>query len=203
MSNENPIVHLHAAQTALPGVIILEPDVYSDPRGVFYESFHTEKYRTFGIPGPFVQDNFSVSIGRAIRGLHLQLKRPQGKLIRVLRGTIRDVAVDVRRGSPMFGRWLSIDLSADSYQQVYVPAGFAHGFSVLSDGAEVEYKCTTHYDAADEIGIAWNDPALNINWGVESPLLSERDAAHGTLLSVVDRLPQDLYEARCDEFLDF
>jgi dTDP-4-dehydrorhamnose 3,5-epimerase len=94
MSNENPIVHLHAAQTALPGVIILEPDVYSDPRGVFYESFHTEKYRTFGIPGPFVQDNFSVSIGRAIRGLHLQLKRPQGKLIRVLRGTIRDVAID-------------------------------------------------------------------------------------------------------------
>jgi len=203
MSNENPVVHLHAAQTDLPGVIILEPDVYSDSRGLFYESFHTEKYRTFGIPGPFVQDNFSVSIGRAIRGLHLQLKRPQGKLIRVLRGTIRDVAVDVRRGSPMFGRWLSIDLSADSYQQVYVPAGFAHGFSVLSDGAEVEYKCTTQYDAADEIGIAWNDPELNIDWGVKSPLLSERDAAHGTLLSIVNRLPQDLYEARGDEFLDF
>ena len=192
MTNEEPVAHLHAEQTDLPGVIILEPDVYSDPRGVFYESFHTEKYRAFGIPGPFVQDNFSRSVARTVRGLHLQVKRPQGKLIRVLRGTIRDVSVDVRPGSPMFGRWVSIDLSADSYQQVYVPAGFAHGFSVLSDDAEVEYKCTTHYDASDEVGIAWNDPELDIDWGVESPLLSERDAAHGTLASVSDRLPQNL-----------
>ena len=192
MTNEEPVAHLHAEQTDLPGVIILEPDVYSDPRGVFYESFHTEKYRAFGIPGPFVQDNFSRSVARTVRGLHLQVKRPQGKLIRVLRGTIRDVSVDVRPGSPMFGRWVSIDLSADSYQQVYVPAGFAHGFSVLSDDAEVEYKCTTHYDASDEVGIAWNDPELDIDWGVESPLLSERDAAHGTLASVGDRLPQNL-----------
>ena len=192
MTNEEPVAHLHAEQTDLPGVIILEPDVYSDPRGVFYESFHSEKYRAFGIPGPFVQDNFSRSVARTVRGLHLQVKRPQGKLIRVLRGTIRDVSVDVRPGSPMFGRWVSVDLSADSYQQVYVPAGFAHGFSVLSDDAEVEYKCTTHYDASDEVVIAWNDPELDIDWGVESPLLSERDAAHGTLASVSDRLPQNL-----------
>jgi len=192
MTNEEPVAHLHAEQTDLSGVIILEPDVYSDPRGVFYESFHTEKYRTFGIPGPFVQDNFSRSASGTVRGLHLQIKRPQGKLIRVLRGTIRDVSVDVRPGSPMFGRWVSVDLSADSYQQVYVPAGFAHGFSVLSDDAEVEYKCTTHYDASDEVGIAWDDPELDIDWGVDSPLLSERDAAHGTLASIVNRLPQNL-----------
>ena len=193
MANEKAVAHLHAEQTDLPGVIILEPDVYLDPRGLFYESFHTEKYRAFGIPGPFVQDNFSRSTGGTIRGLHLQIKRPQGKLIRVLRGTVRDVSVDVRPGSPMFGRWVSVDLSADSYQQVYVPAGFAHGFSVLSDDAEVEYKCTTHYNAADEIGIAWNDPDLNIDWGLEYPRLSERDEANGTLTSIVDRLPKSLY----------
>ena len=147
MPNKKAVAHLHAEQTDLPGVIILEPDVYLDPRGLFYESFHAEKYRAFGIPGPFVQDNFSRSTGGTVRGLHLQIKQPQGKLIRVLRGTVRDVSVDVRPGSPMFGRWVSIDLSADSYQQVYVPAGFTHGFSVLSDDAEIEYKCTTHYNS--------------------------------------------------------
>ena len=185
MTNE----HLHAEETELPGVIVLEPEIYADARGLFYESFHSEKYRLFGIPGPFVQDNFSQSIRGTLRGLHLQVKHPQGKLIRVLRGTIRDVAVDVRRGSAYFGRWTSVDLSAETHRQIYVPPGFAHGFSVLSDEAEVEYKCTTLYDASDEIGIAWNDPTLGIDWGVESPLVSVRDAKHDTLANLHNRLP--------------
>lgn len=185
MTNE----HLHAEETELPGVIVLEPEIYADARGLFYESFHSEKYRLFGIPGPFVQDNFSRSIRGTLRGLHLQVKHPQGKLIRVLRGTIRDVAVDVRRGSAYFGRWTSVDLSAETHQQIYVPPGFAHGFSVLSDEAEVEYKCTTLYDASDEIGIAWDDPALGIDWGVESPLISVRDTKHDILVNLHNRLP--------------
>ena len=199
MQNENSHVQLRADQTDLPGVLILEPEVYVDARGLFYESFHVDKYRAFGIHGPFVQDNFSRSVLGTIRGLHLQVKRPQGKLIRVIQGEIRDVAVDVRRGSPYFGRWVSVDISADSFQQVYVPPGFAHGFSVLSVTAEVEYKCTTPYDPSDEVGIIWNDPTLNIDWGwrttvavskgLKAPLLSARDANHADFASVFEQLP--------------
>lgn len=199
MQNENSHVQLRADQTDLPGVLILEPEVYADARGLFYESFHADKYRAFGIHGPFVQDNFSRSVLGTIRGLHLQVKRPQGKLIRVIQGEIRDIAVDVRRGSPYFGHWVSVDISADSFQQVYVPPGFAHGFSVLSATAEVEYKCTTPYDPNDEVGIIWNDPTLNIDWGwqttvavskgLKAPLLSTRDANHADFAGVFERLP--------------
>ena len=175
--------------TALAGVIVVEPDVCRDDRGFFTETYHAEKYRAAGIEGPFVQDNQSRSIRGTVRGLHLQLNRLQGKLIRVVAGEIFDVAVDVRRGSPSFGRWVSVVLSADNFRQCYVPPGFAHGFSVASEVADVEYKCTELYDAESEIGIAWNDPALAIPWPVESPILSERDRHHPPLASVLHWLP--------------
>ena len=167
--------------TRLSGVIIIEPDVYKDTRGFFVETYHAEKYRAGGIDGPFVQDNHSRSVKGTLRGLHLQLRRPQGKLIRVIDGEIYDVAVDVRRHSPTFGAWVSVTLSADNFRQVYIPPGFAHGFCVVSDVAQVEYKCTDLYDPESEIGVAWNDPAIGITWPVATPILSERDQRHPPL----------------------
>jgi dTDP-4-dehydrorhamnose 3,5-epimerase len=175
--------------TDLPGVLIVEPVVHGDDRGFFLESYHQQKHAALGIPGPFVQDNHSRSSQGTIRGLHLQVTKLQGKLLRVIQGEIFDVAVDVRRGSPNFGRWVGVTLTAASFRQIYVPPGFAHGFSVLSDTADVQYKCTEFYDPADELGIAWDDPALAINWGVERPILSQRDRQHGVLTAVIDRLP--------------
>ena len=180
---------LRAVPTRLPGVVLIDPDVHADARGFFLETFHAAKYAALGIPGPFVQDNHSRSGQGTLRGLHLQRENPQGKLIRVIQGEILDVAVDVRVGSPHFGQWVGMRLSAASFRQCYVPPGFAHGFSVLSPTAEVEYKCTTLYDPADEIGLAWNDPALAIDWEVEAPLLSERDRKHLPLRALVDHLP--------------
>lgn len=168
----------------VPGVIIVEPDVHSDVRGFFLETYHAEKYRAGGIVDVFVQDNHSRSAGGTIRGLHLQLHRPQGKLIHVIEGSIFDVAVDVRRGSPTFGKWVGITLSADNFRQCYIPKGFAHGFAVTSPVAQVEYKCTDVYDASSEIGIAWNDPDLGIAWPVSDPVLSERDKRHPRLADV-------------------
>lgn len=167
--------------TAVPGVIIIEPDVHQDRRGFFLETYHAEKYRAGGIPDVFVQDNHSRSTRGTIRGLHLQLTRPQGKLIRVIEGEIFDVAVDVRRGSPTFGKWVGVSISAENFTQVYIPKGFAHGFAVVSDIAQVEYKCTDVYDAASEIGIAWDDPAIGITWPVSNPVLSDRDTRHPRL----------------------
>jgi dTDP-4-dehydrorhamnose 3,5-epimerase len=175
--------------TDLPGVLIVEPDVHRDSRGYFLETYHEEKYRAGGIDGPFLQDNHSHSIAGTLRGLHLQLRRPQGKLIRAIEGEIVDVAVDVRRGSPTFGRWVSVMLSADNFKQCYVPAGFAHGFCVMSPVAQIEYKCTDVYDPASEIGIAWNDPELAIRWPIAEPVLSERDRRNPTLAVVRDALP--------------
>jgi dTDP-4-dehydrorhamnose 3,5-epimerase len=182
-------VSLRAVQTELPGVVVIEPLVHGDSRGFFLETFHAEKYKAIGIEGPFVQDNHSKSIFGTVRGLHLQLEKPQGKLVRVIEGEIFDVAVDVRRGSPHFGKWVGVRLSAMSFRQCYVPAGFAHGFSVLSDSAQVEYKCTDFYDPADEFGIAWDDPALAISWQIERPILSARDRSHPTLAAAAERLP--------------
>ena len=176
--------------TSLPGVIVIEPDLYSDPRGFFLETYHAVKYRDGGITEPFVQDNHSRSARHTLRGMHAQWRRPQGKLVRVLHGEIFDVAVDIRRGSPTFRRWVSVTLSADNFRQCYVPPGFAHGFCVTSDSAEVEYKCTDLYDTASEIGIAWNDPALAIDWPVTDPVLSERDRRHPTLAEQIDQLPE-------------
>jgi dTDP-4-dehydrorhamnose 3,5-epimerase len=174
----------------LAGVIVVEPDVHRDSRGYFLETYNAQKYKAGGIEGPFVQDNHSRSMAGTLRGLHLQLRRPQGKLIRVIEGEIYDVAVDLRRGSPSFGRWVGIRLSADNFKQCYVPQGFAHGFAVISPIAQVEYKCTDLYDPADEIGIAWNDPALAISWPTGQPFLSGRDRRHPTLAEVMDELPE-------------
>lgn len=175
--------------TELPGVVIIEPDVHRDGRGFFLETYHADRYRDHGMPGPFVQDNHSQSVAGTLRGLHLQLRRPQGKLIRVVEGEVFDVAVDVRRGSPTFGRWVSVTLTADNFRQCYVPPGFAHGFCVVSPIAQLEYKCTDLYDPASEIGIAWNDPAIGISWPVTDPILSQRDSRHPTLAELGDGLP--------------
>jgi dTDP-4-dehydrorhamnose 3,5-epimerase len=175
--------------TAIAGVLIIEPDIHRDGRGFFLETYHAERYREHGISGRFVQDNHSRSAANTLRGLHLQLRKPQGKLIRVIEGEVFDVAVDVRRGSPAFGRWVGVTLSSENFKQVYVPPGFAHGFCVLSPLAQVEYKCTELYDPADEIGIAWNDPGLGITWPIADPVLSVRDAGHRTLADMADRLP--------------
>ena len=173
----------------IPSVLIVEPDVHVDVRGFFLETYHADKYRAAGIADVFVQDNHSRSAGSTIRGLHLQLGRPQGKLIRVIEGEIFDVAVDVRRGSPTFGKWVGVTLSAENFKQCYIPKGFAHGFAVTSGVAQVEYKCTDIYDAASEVGIAWDDPDLAITWPVSAPVLSERDKRHPRLAEVRD-LPE-------------
>lgn len=175
--------------TDLPGVVIVEPDVHRDHRGFFLETYHAERYRAGGIEGPFVQDNHSRSAGGTVRGLHLQTGRPQGKLVRVIEGEIFDVAVDVRRGSPAFGRWVGVAISSENFRQCYVPPGFAHGFCVVSPSAQVEYKCTDLYEPGAEIGIAWNDPALAIAWPVAEPALSDRDRRNPTLAELNDKLP--------------
>lgn len=175
--------------TDLPGVILVEPDVFRDARGFFLETYQAEKYRAGGIAEAFVQDNHSRSGEGTLRGLHAQLERPQGKLVRAIEGEIFDVAVDIRRGSPTFGRWVGYTLSADDFRQLYVPPGFAHGFCVLSPLAQVEYKCTDLYNPRDEISLAWNDPEIGIAWPVAQPLLSTRDQAALPLAAAMDRLP--------------
>jgi dTDP-4-dehydrorhamnose 3,5-epimerase len=177
-------------RTSIPGVLVIVPDVYQDGRGFFLETYHADRYREHGIDQPFVQDNHSRSVAGTLRGLHLQLERPQGKLVRVIEGEVFDVAVDVRRESPTFGKWAAVNLSAENFKQCYIPPGFAHGFYVVSPIAQVEYKCTKVYDAASEIGIAWNDPELAISWPGASPILSPRDACHPRLAEVLDRLPK-------------
>jgi dTDP-4-dehydrorhamnose 3,5-epimerase len=175
--------------TELPGVVVIEPEVHRDNRGFFVEIYRADEYARAGIAGAFVQDNHSQSGERTLRGLHLQLEHPQGKLVRVIDGEIWDVAVDVRRGSPTFGRWAAVRLSARNFRQCYIPPGFAHGYCVLTAGAQVEYKCTAFFDQASEVGIAWNDPALNIQWPITDPVLSDRDRQNPALAEVVGRLP--------------
>jgi len=164
-------------QTKLAGVLLIEPDVWRDERGFFLESYHAGKYRDGGIPQPFVQDNHSRSARGTLRGLHAQWRRPQGKLVRVLQGEIFDVAVDVMPGSPTFGQWVGATLNSVNHMQIWVPAGHLHGFCVLSETAEVEYKCTDLYDPGGELGVAWNDPDIGIEWPVSTPVLSTKDAA--------------------------
>ena len=174
--------------TPLAGVILVEPDVHSDARGFFLESFHAVKYAAAGITGPFVQDNHSKSGQGTLRGLHAQWRKPQGKLVRTLAGEIFDVAVDVRLGSPTFGRWFGARLSHENHHQLWVPAGFIHGFCVLSETAEVEYKCTDLYDPGGELGVRWDDPEIGIDWPVAQPILSAKDAAAPLLAEVRDKL---------------
>lgn len=159
----------------IPDVVLVEPDVFGDARGFFMETFHAAKYTAAGLPGAFVQDNFSFSRRGILRGLHFQLRQPQGKLVYAARGAIFDVAVDLRRGSPTFGRWVGRTLSGENHFQMYIPEGFAHGFCVLSDEAEVMYKCTALYDPSDDRGILWNDPDVAVAWPVAQPSLSGKD----------------------------
>jgi dTDP-4-dehydrorhamnose 3,5-epimerase len=175
--------------TDLPGVVVVEGDVLRDHRGFFLETYHADKFRAMGVVGTFVQDNHSHSIRGTLRGLHLQVAQPQAKLIRVVSGEIFDVAVDVRRGSPTFGRWIGVTLMAASFRQLYVPEGFAHGFAVVSERADVEYKCTSVYHPVSELVIRWNDPALAVQWPIAEPLLSDRDRSAPTLTQCEDRLP--------------
>lgn len=172
-------------ETSLPGVLLLEAEVFEDARGFFFESFNQERFRALGIEHPFVQDNHSRSIRGTLRGLHYQLRNPQAKLCRVVRGEVLDVAVDIRRGSPYFGKWVSAVLSESNKRQIYIPAGFAHGFAVLSETADFLYKCSTLYDAASDRGVRWNDPLLAIDWQLsKEPLLSAKDAVHPLLAQV-------------------
>jgi len=177
--------------TSIPDVLVIEPDVHRDPRGFFIETYHAERYRSHGVAATFVQDNHTRSAARTLRGLHLQRRRPQAKLVRVVAGEIYDVAVDLRRGSPTFRQWIGVMLSAENFKQCYIPAGFAHGFCVLTDTAEVVYKCSEPYDPMDEFGIAWNDPSLSIAWPVADPLLSDRDRQNPTLAEIGERLFAD------------
>lgn len=170
--------------TTLPGVILLELDVFGDHRGRFMETFRRERYRDLGVGVDleFVQDNFSSSARGILRGLHYQLRHPQGKLVHVTRGEVFDVAVDIRRASPTFGQWFGAVLSAENHRQMWVPPGFAHGFVVLSEQADFAYKCTATYAPEDERAILWNDPQLAIEWPINfEPVLSKKDAAAATL----------------------
>jgi dTDP-4-dehydrorhamnose 3,5-epimerase len=179
---------LRFSRTGVPGVIVIEPEVHRDDRGFFLESYHARKYREAGIDATFVQDNHSYSTRGTLRGLHAQSPHAQAKLVRVIEGEIFDVAVDLRRGSPTFGRVVTAVLSSDNCRQLYVPRGLAHGFLVTSAVAQVEYKCSDFYDPEAEFAIAWNDPQLGISWPVDAPLLSKRDAEAPSLSEVEDRL---------------
>lgn len=165
---------MNVIATELPGVLILEPRVFGDHRGFFLETYHRARYQQAGVAETFVQDNHSRSRRGVLRGLHYQLVQPQGKLVAVTRGTVFDVAVDIRRGSPTFGRWVGVTLDDDNHRQFYVPPGFAHGFCVLSDEADFVYKCTDYYHPDSEHGIAWNDPAIGIAWPELDFTLSEK-----------------------------
>lgn len=171
-------------ETSLPGVLELRPKVLRDNRGFFLETYHQEKYHELGINDQFIQDNHSFSSRGILRGLHYQLRNPQAKLCWVVEGEALDIAVDIRVGSPHFGKWASVLLSAREHNQIYIPAGFAHGFFALTDAVQFLYKCGTYYAPADEYGILWNDPDLNITWGVTNAIVSERDAKSPTLAQI-------------------
>ena len=167
---------MHVIPTELAGLLIVEPKVFGDARGYFFESYQRERYLAAGIDANFVQDNCSRSCRGTLRGLHYQLAKPQGKLVFVTRGEVVDVAVDLRRSSPTFGRSVSAVLSESNHRQIYVPPGFAHGFCVTSDSADFCYKCTEYYQPTDERTLLWNDPALQIEWpAIEPYILSEKD----------------------------
>jgi len=168
-------------ETKLPGVLLIEPKVFGDERGFFLESFHAQRYADIGIVGNFVQDNHSRSSKGVLRGLHFQKRHPQGKLVYLTRGTVFDVAVDIRKDSPTFGQWVGVTLTAKNHQQFYIPPGFAHGFCVLSEIADFHYKCTDYYHPEDEGSLRWNDPDVGIAWEVAEPILSPKDANAGFL----------------------
>ena len=177
---------LKFTEKSLPNVLLIEPRAFEDDRGFFMETFHSEKYAEINISQPFLQDNHSHSRRGTLRGLHYQLKNPQGKLVYVVKGEIFDVAVDIRRGSPSFGRWTGDLLSEKNKRQLYIPEGFAHGFCVLSETADVIYKCTDLYTPGDEYGVFWADETIDIVWPMENPILSEKDLKNPTLADIED-----------------
>ncbi len=164
-------------RTELPGVVVVEPKRFEDDRGFFMEVFHRDRFAAAGMPDTFVQDNHSLSRRGVLRGLHYQYPLWQGKLVRTVAGCVFDVAVDIRRDSPHRGKWIGIELSAENGRQLYIPPGFAHGFCVTSETAEVTYKCTAVYRGSDDAGIRWNDPDIGISWPVSDPLVSDKDAS--------------------------
>lgn len=179
---------MKVVETSLPGAMIIEPQVFGDARGYFYESYNEAKYREAGIDRRFVQSNVSRSARGVLRGLHYQWPNPQGKLVSVLDGEVYDVAVDIRRGSPHFGKWTGVMLTADNKRHFWIPEGFAHGFCVVSEHATFSYQCTALYDAKADAGISWNDPDIGINWPLDAPLLSEKDGKAPRLKDVSENL---------------
>ncbi len=163
--------------TAIPEVVLIQPKVFGDERGFFLESYQDQRYAEIGLPERFVQDNHSRSAKGVLRGLHFQKQYPQGKLVHVTSGIVFDVAVDLRKDSPTFGKWVGVTLTADSHQQFYVPPGFAHGFCVISETADFHYKCTDYYHPEDEGSLRWDDPDVGITWPITTPTLSAKDAA--------------------------
>jgi dTDP-4-dehydrorhamnose 3,5-epimerase len=177
-------------QTPLPGAVVIEPQVFGDSRGFFYESYNKAKYVAAGITAEFVQSNVSRSSKSVLRGLHYQWPNPQGKLVSVLEGEVYDVAVDIRRGSPTFGQWAGVMLTAENHRHFWIPEGFAHGFCVLSDYATFSYQCSALYDAKADAGVRWNDASIGIDWPVSAPLLSEKDTKAPLLADIpAERLP--------------
>lgn len=171
----------------LPGLVVVEPRVFRDDRGFFLEPYHAPRYKAGGITVDFVQDNHSFSRHGVLRGLHFQEGPGQSKLIRCARGRIWDVAVDIRPGSETFGKWWGLELDSETHRQLFIPAGFAHGFCVISPEAEVMYKCSTVYDPATEAGILWNDPELAVAWPIAEPVVSQRDIDAPTLAKYLAR----------------
>lgn len=183
---------MNITPTPLDGFLLIEPRTFADDRGFFLETFQEERYLRAGIGGPYVQDNHSRSRRGVLRGLHFQIRRPQAKLVTIMRGRVFDVGVDLRRRSPTFGRWFGVELSDSGLRQVYVAPGFAHGFCVLSDWADLNYKVSTPYDPSDEGGLAWNDPDVGIQWPIEVPQLALRDATYPRLRDLgSSQLPYD------------
>jgi len=179
---------MHRIDTSLPGVFELRPVIHGDTRGFFIETYHREKFTSLGISATFVQDNHSCSAKGTLRGLHYQLNHPQAKLCRVIEGEALDIAVDIRFGSPHFGKWTSVFLSPEQHNQIFVPRGFAHGFLALTENVQFLYKCDDYYAPEDEHGVLWNDPALGIVWGIASPGLSAKDANNPRLVDVPKEL---------------
>jgi dTDP-4-dehydrorhamnose 3,5-epimerase len=178
-------------ETSLPGVVELQPKIFSDSRGYFFEIYKCSEFAALGIHETFVQDNQSWSKKGVLRGLHYQLRNAQAKLCRVVQGAAMDIAVDIRVGSPTFGKWCSVMLSSETQNQIFIPVGFAHGFVALTDSVQFLYKCSDYYQASDEYGILWNDPALGIDWGIADPIISEKDAKLPTLAAAPrDVLPK-------------
>jgi dTDP-4-dehydrorhamnose 3,5-epimerase len=180
---------MNVIATTIPEVLILESKVFGDSRGFFTELYQADRYAASGIKRPFVQDNLSRSGKGILRGLHFQNPKPQGKLVTVLRGSVLDVAVDVRIGSPTFAQHVRVELNDENRRQIWIPRGFAHGFIVQSDTADFFYKCDEFYSPANEIVLRWNDPRLGINWGCDAPLLSERDREGHNLDQLDGKLP--------------